>query len=1177
MKDFSQVFAELIEEKHIAKKDLAKEAGLTPGYISLLASGDRKAPSREVVVALAKALELDTKERRRFFEAAGLPAPDIALSAAKADWGEAPNIRAFYGRKEELALLKQWIVKDRCQLISVLSMGGMGKTLLATKVADEVQSEFDYIFWRSLRYTPRLEEILKECVQWFSDTGQTNSNLQGSIDEQILKLIDCLQEHRCLIVLDSFDAILQPGITAGNYQPGFEDYGKLLRNIGEIKHQSCLVLTSREKLREVPRMEGRSFPVRSMNLEGITPSDAQEILQGDELKGTDETWQRFVDLCFGNPLVLKLTSEPIRELFDHDIAAFLSESGAIVGDFYALLAQQFERLSPLEQAIVYWLAIEREAVSLSELHNDIMPAVSKLVLIDALTSLRRRAMVETRSAARFSLHSIIMEYATTRFVNECSQELTTLLSSDEHTIQPERIKLLANYVWMKAQATDTVRSSQMQHILVPLIERLRAAFEKSGSVKRLKNVLALLQQCSPPLPGYAAGNILNLLVQLGADLTGYDVSNLIVRQAFLRDVSLRNVNFANAYLTSSVFADSFSSIFAIAVSSDGTHIAAGTAGGEVRVWDTDSAQPVYTLKEHTEWVRSVAFSPDGRMLASGSEDMTICLWNMDTSKLLNTLHGHESRVYSVAFSADEQTLVSGSDDHTIRLWDVNTGECLKTLQEKESGSRVYSVAFSPDGKLVASGGEDRRVRLWDVHTGQGVKTLEGHSDHVRSVAFSPDGRLLASGSEDKTVCLWDVRSGERLKVLHGHVDRVWSVVFSPGSGLLASGSDDQTIRLWDTSSRKCIHILHKDDSRVYSVAFAGNDETLVAGYDGQIIRLWNVPREESLKTLMGHSSRVYSVAFSPDGNTLASGNEDQTVRLWNVQTRELARILKRHTHWVWSVAFSSDGALLVSGGEDWTVRLWNVSTEEELQVLKGHRYRVYSVAFSPDNRVIASGSGDETAKLWDVRTGRCIGTLEGHSNRVRSVAFSPDGSVLATSSDDHTVRLWDVSTKECIHVLEGHTNRVRSVAFSPDGSLLASGSDDATIRLWEADTGQFIETLHGHESIVYTVTFSPDGGTIATSGEDQNILLWDVNTRAYHTKLCGHDCTIYTVAFSPDGNMIASGSHDGVIKLWNVHTGQETTLKSNRLYEGMNITEVRGLTSSQKEMLKALGAVEKAS
>jgi hypothetical protein len=45
--------------------------------------------------------------------------------------------------------------------------------------------------------------------------------------------------------------------------------------------------------------------------------------------------------------------------------------------------------------------------------------------------------------------------------------------------------------------------------------------------------------------------------------------------------------------------------------------------------------------------------------------------------------------------------------------------------------------------------------------------------------------------------------------------------------------------------------------------------------------------------------------------------------------------------------------------------------------------------------------------------------------------------------------------------------------------------------------------------------------------------------------------------------------------LWDVETGEcLRTLRAERLYEGMNITGVTGLTEAQKATLKALGAVE---
>lgn len=1174
------------------------------GVVGMVVAAERQTDVRAAFMIPADTLHLVVSAIADVPAVHTLPPPLIlhtSFGYRREDWNGALDVESFYGRTAEMTELDQWITNDKCRIVTIVGIGGIGKTTLSIKVAQQVKLHFSHVLWRTLKNPLSVDDYLAECVRFLSD--QQLVDLPDDIDSKVKILIEYLREKRCLLILDNVESILREGDRAGRYLEGYEAYGELIQRVGESAHQSCLVITTREKPRELAVLEGKRSPVRVLELRGLSTSDSQSILEDKGIAGSPEGWSKLITRYSGNPLVLKLLAEPIRELFGGDIDIFLRDGSGLFDDTYSLLRKQFSRLSDLEREIMYWLAIDRDIVPLEELLKDIIrlsdlsraviywlvieqegvtldkllqnlvKPVSKRELLEELASLRRRSMIET-TQGRFTLQPVIMEYITEQFIEVVSEEIVS-----------EKINLLASHALIKAQAKDFVRESQTRLILQPLITKLMTNFRVKRNLEhRLLSIINRLRERAPLAPGYVGGNILNLLRHMDSDLRNADFSQTIISQAYLQGVSLHGVNFTGADLESSLFNETFGSIFAVTFSPDGRYLAAGSANGEVRLWQiVDSLDGLTlgeidllwtTLNTLDDWIWSVAFHPTGKTLASANDNFTIKFWDVSSGDCLTTLRGHTDRVWSLSFSPDGTLLASASDDQTVRLWDGVTGELLTVLTEHQH--RVVCVRFSPDGEILASASNDQTIRFWDVATTTEIMVIDDEGCKTVAIDFNPNGRLLASGGEDKLIKIWNVSTGECLAELHGHTDRISTLAFSPDGRTLASGSDDQTIRVWDLESYACLQVMQGHTGLIWSIAFNPDNNLLASGSEDQTLKLWSPMSGYCMRTLQGYTNQIWSAAFSPDGAIVAAGYEDHTVKLWDIQNGRILRTLSGHTSRVRALAFSKDGMTLVSGSEDRTIRLWNMRMGRSTRILQEHRNPVWCVALSGDGNIVASGSDDCTLRLWDTRTGKCVRVVH-DLPIVWSVAFSPTGTLLASAHEDHQIRLWDVASGECITNFEGHTNVVRSLAFSPDGKYLLSGSADFTARIWDLQTGECIMTFTGHDSFIKTIDYSANGLVIASGSDDLTVKLWDVQTgHCLHT-LRGHSNLVKVVRFSPDGNTLVSGGEDGLLILWDIATGNmQRTLLSDRPYERMNITGVTGLTAAQKETLRALGAIDEA-
>ena len=384
-------------------------------------------------------------------------APALAEPAAsrRVDWGGALDTSHFTGREVEVAELSQWILAERCRLVTLVGMGGIGKSMLASSLGLRLAKEFEAVLWRSVRDAPPCEELVADCLTFFSEIPP--AAFPASLEQRITQLVARLQASRCLLVLDNLESILSSGDREGSYLPGYEGYGRLIGRLAEAAHQSCVLLTSREKPREIEPLEGTRSPVRSLRLSGLDEQTARDLLGDKGLVGTSAAWQGLVAGYAGNPLALKIVGQAVSDLFGGDLDRFLQEGELVFNGVRPVLRQQVGRLSALEHLLLTWLAVLREWTELPTLSHVLHPRVRRAQLLEALEALLRRSLVERAQQASFGLQSVVMEYLT--------EELGERLSEEIVLGDPQQLRRVA---LAQAQAKDYVREIQVRLLVQPL-------------------------------------------------------------------------------------------------------------------------------------------------------------------------------------------------------------------------------------------------------------------------------------------------------------------------------------------------------------------------------------------------------------------------------------------------------------------------------------------------------------------------------------------------------------------------------------------------------------------------------------------------------------------------------------------------------------------------------------
>ncbi|MBK8795377.1 MAG: hypothetical protein IPM07_02710 [Anaerolineales bacterium] len=735
---------------------------------------------------------------------------------------------------------------------------------------------------------------------------------------------------------------------------------------------------------------------------------------------------------------------------------------------------------PLEHELLVWLAIVREPVSYKVLRNLLAKPPAPHLMLEAMRSLQRRSLLE-RYGDGFGLQNVVMEYTTDLLVENMVGELAdgnnrlaTGRTKPDHSFSLSSphpvISYLNRYALILAQSNEYVCASQTRLLLHPVAERLVAQLGAHGAGQQLKKLLARLREL-PLDPGYAAANLLHLLLQLNVDSRGYDFSRLHLRQLCLRGVSLPQANFARAEIIDSVFTEPFGLVYTARFSPDGRYLAAGTSEGAIYIWRTEDQQLAQVIQAHSQAVQALSF--EQRTTAMGDielalvcagDDKTVDLWSSSTDKQfdwrIRLSHPQQKSVLSVGSRPNGQRVTSVDEDGQVFVWDLDGLEDSRLVQHfVTTPTRLCFVAHSGDGETIIIGNRDGTVQFHNVATGKMILALTVETGSITSLALSADGRLPATGGKAGHLCLWTLPTGALHQVIESKPTAIDALAFSPDGKMLASahGVGDHAIRVWTIDAQARLRLRH---------------------------------------TLLGHTHTTWSVAFGPSPQPERAENR------------------------------VADRQLLVSGGSDQTVRVWDAGRGQALYTLRGQPRALAALTIHPKvdqaagqekEWLLAAVGYDHFAHLWRGQSSQVKARsliLGGSRSALYAVAISPDGCTVAGAGYDKTIYLWDIPNRQLRHKLQGHTGTIASIAFHPDGKLLASGAMDGTLRLWNVFEpgssqehftelslpGQPVAVLQSGPHSVDDVAFSPSGCILASVGSDLAVRMWDM-TQSHRPEL----------------------------------------------------------------------------
>ncbi|MEX2579128.1 MAG: c-type cytochrome domain-containing protein [Verrucomicrobiales bacterium] len=513
-----------------------------------------------------------------------------------------------------------------------------------------------------------------------------------------------------------------------------------------------------------------------------------------------------------------------------------------------------------------------------------------------------------------------------------------------------------------------------------------------------------------------------------------------------------------------------------------------------------------------------------------------------------------------ASAATQRNAARQSADATKKASDAAAADAARAR-----GLEAKALAWSDDGKSILTASGDNRLQVWAVPDSgtafPAPRVLADSKAAVTCIATGPGGKF-ATGGDDNKVLVWNLDDGKMIREFDA---AVVDVSFSPDGTRIATATADGRVRLWDAATgtqlfdlrgtpgmtAKVAEVERAIDREKLEQAFQKSSAAAIEARDKGLVDLLGkakdavvamnkklpeaekaVPPAKEARIAAEEKVAEAEAALKnpPEGKTepaLQAELKKTKVALLGAQTKENDAVAAL-------AAFRSN----ITDAEAKQQKITDTQAENAKQIAEAK-----AAAEAAKKRETAAATALAAAKKEVAALGA----------KPLALAFSADSARVAAGFEDGSVRTWSVASGIPLEETEGSAAKAAILVPKADGSFLFCRADSGTLLIagapqWKLELvlgGEIQPDLFGGR--VNAVAFSPDGKTLATgSGEPSrsgDITLFDAASgRATATWKDRHADSVISLDFSPDGKRLASGAADKIARVTDVATGGEVHL-----------------------------------